>query len=437
MQKYWIAKMMFGGGRIEVGIGSAHEISLKEARDANGALRVSARNGIDPRNRKVIADPQGVPTFAEAVDLYLREKLKEFRNEKHVQQWQNVTSAVAGQTSREIAPNNDTADLIASMIGGVGGSMTAARLGTKVGKAPTMDDLRSRQSEAYGAVDSSQARLSAAERQGLLDQMRGRTNAMDMDEFMHPRANRTMERMNSLEPAPRIADVEKKRRLVGRDVAGSLDPSEAAIGQGMKDEIDTYLKNLAGSGNLGDDASATLSHLQQGRELTSRIKKAEAITGAVTKAGRRAASSDTGGNAVNTTRQNIRAMLDDPKKSRGYNPAERAQMESIVRGTPSINMGRMLGRLSPSAGDLPMMGNMAAMAGGAMGGPSGFMLGAVPGVVGMVAKRTAEGATKRQIRRLLDTVQNGGPLPVKGIKGTDKRAIVAAMLANSMQSQPQ
>lgn len=65
------------------------------------------------------------------------------------------------------------------------------------------------------------------------------------------------------------------------------------------------------------------------------------------------------------------------------------------------------------------------------------MMGAIPGAVGMVAKKLAEGATKRQIRKLLDTVQNGGPLPVKGIKGTDKRSIIAAMLANSGQSQPQ
>ncbi|RGP39242.1 tyrosine-type recombinase/integrase [Pseudotabrizicola alkalilacus] len=90
VQKYWIAKMMFNGSRVEVGIGSAHEISLREAREANEALRVNARNGIDPRTRKVIADPKGVPTFAEAVDLYLKEKLKEFSNPKHVQQWQNT-----------------------------------------------------------------------------------------------------------------------------------------------------------------------------------------------------------------------------------------------------------------------------------------------------------------------------------------------------------
>lgn len=90
VQKYWLAKMMFKGTRIEVGIGSAHEISLKQAREANEAMRVNARNGIDPRNRKVVADDKGIPTFEEAMKLYLKEKLKEFSNPKHVQQWQNT-----------------------------------------------------------------------------------------------------------------------------------------------------------------------------------------------------------------------------------------------------------------------------------------------------------------------------------------------------------
>lgn len=95
VQKYWVAKMMFGRERIEIGIGSAHEISLVEARDRNERLRVRARDGIDPRNRKVIAAPTGIPTFAEAVDLYLAEKLQEFKNPKHIQQWQNTLSTYA------------------------------------------------------------------------------------------------------------------------------------------------------------------------------------------------------------------------------------------------------------------------------------------------------------------------------------------------------
>jgi len=73
----------------------------------------------------------------------------------------NLASAfgagVAGQTSQEIAPGNTTADLIASMIGGL--SPVAAGRAIRPGpQAPSMNDLRTRQGAAYDAVDTSQAR---------------------------------------------------------------------------------------------------------------------------------------------------------------------------------------------------------------------------------------------------------------------------------------
>ena len=342
-------------------------------------------------------------------------------------------AGLAGQTSQEIAPGNSTADMIASMIGGIG-PVVAGRAMRPGPQAPTLDNLKQQQAAAYSDVDASQARLDPTQRQGLIDQMRGRTDAMDMDEFLHPRANRTMSRMDSLEPSPRIADVEQKRRLVGRDVAGSLDPSEAMIGQGMKGEIDAYLKGIADNGGLGADASATLGRLQDGREMTQRIKKAEAVTGAVTKAERRAASSGTGGNEVNTTRQNIRAILDNPKKSRGFSQAERQQMEDIVRGTPGVNALRLAGRMSPNAGALPLMSGIGATSVGAsMGGPLGAAFGIGPMAIGAMAKGLAEKLTKDQIDTLMQTIRNGAPVPKKGFNQTDVRAAIAAMLSQGVE----
>jgi hypothetical protein len=330
-------------------------------------------------------------------------------------------AGLAGQTSQEIAPGNATADMIASTLGGLSPVVAALAMRPRP-QAPTLDSLKQRQAAAYGDVDASQARLDPAQRQGLIDQMRGRTDAMDMDEFLHPRANRTMSRMDSLESSPRIADIEQKRRLVGRDVAGSLDPAEAMIGQGMKGEIDTYLKDLAARGNLGPDASATLGRLQDGREMTQRIKKTEGVVAALTKAERRAASTGTGGNEVNATRQNIRAMLDNPKTSRGFSAAEREQMESIVRGTPTQNALRLAGRFSPTSGALSAMGGLAS---GASFGP----LGVLPSAIGYGAKAGAEALTKRQIETLMQTIRNGGPLAAKALSNTETRGVVAALLA--------
>lgn len=346
----------------------------------------------------------------------------------------SIGAGIAGQTAREVAPDSIAADVISSLIGGIA-PVAGARLARSGPQAPSIGALRQQQDAAYEAVDNSQARLDPAQRQGLIDQMDNRTAGMDMDPFLHPRAKRTMERMDSLEPSPLISDVEKKRRLVGRDVAGSLDPSEAALGQAMKGEIDTYLKSIADQGGLGADAAETLARLEEARMLTQRIKKSDTVVDALTKAERRAASSGTGGNEVNAVRQNIRAILDNPKKRRGYSAAEIAQMESIVRGSIPVNALRLAGRLSPTSGALPMMANMAAMAGGATGGAAGIALTAIPGSMGMIAKALAEGMTKGQIDKLMATIRNGGPLPGKGINQNDYRAAIAALLSQGSSLQ--
>lgn len=87
--KYWVAKVTFKGQRVEMGLGSFPEVSLADARQENETLRVMARNGKDPRRRKVTDNGNGTPTFAEAVDTYLAEKTAEFQNAKHIQQWHN------------------------------------------------------------------------------------------------------------------------------------------------------------------------------------------------------------------------------------------------------------------------------------------------------------------------------------------------------------
>lgn len=87
--RYWIAKVPYNGVRRDVGLGNWPEMSIAEAREANEAKRVLARQGTDPVRRKDVTGI-GTPTFAEAVDAYLVHKLSEFRNPKHRQQWQNT-----------------------------------------------------------------------------------------------------------------------------------------------------------------------------------------------------------------------------------------------------------------------------------------------------------------------------------------------------------
>lgn len=345
-----------------------------------------------------------------------------------------VGAGVAGQTAQEVMPGNATADLIASLLGG-GAPIAAVHASRSGPRAPTMRELKAQQSSAYDAVDQSQARLPAQSRDDLIAAIDARTRSMDMDDFLHPRASRTVNRMDSLEASPRIADVEQKRRLVGRDVAGSLDPSESMIGQGMKDEIDTYLRNLSEQGKLGPDATETLDELQRARGLTQRIKKSETVTGLVDKAERRAATSGTGGNEVNAIRQNLRTILDDPKKRRQFSKSELEEIENIVRGTPTVNAARLLGRLSPTSGALPLMAGIGSTAvGTSVGGPIGTGVGMSAMLAGAAGKGVAESLTKSQVDRLVQNLRNGGPVARKGVNRDDLQSLIAALLSQSATS---
>lgn len=117
-RKSWVLRFTFHGKRIDLGLGSAKLLSLSEARDEARRLRKMALLGKDPRLDPRFVQPVEAPaasapgaqpaepvapaepveageeatgmTFAQAVDAYLEVKLSEFKNAKHVQQWQHT-----------------------------------------------------------------------------------------------------------------------------------------------------------------------------------------------------------------------------------------------------------------------------------------------------------------------------------------------------------
>lgn len=338
-----------------------------------------------------------------------------------------VGAGVAGQTSQEIAPGNQVADTITSMLGGLS-PIGAARIARPGPQAPSLEQLRAKQGAAYDAVDASPAQLTPQATQRLQTSVMDRSARDGMDPFLAPKATRTADKINEM-ITPRISEVEKSRRLVGRDVASSIDKSESAIGMGMKDEITNYLDGLTAQDVTGGDPSAAVSALREGRDMTRRIKKSEDIDQRLYKAENRAATSGTGGNEVNAIRQNIRQILDDPRKKRNYSKDEVSAMEDIVRGSPTQNALRLLGRFSPTSGALPAMAGVGA---GTALGP----LGALPSAAGLLAKGGAEALTKKSVDDLGNLIRNGKPLPKKTANQAEIRAAIAALIAQQSSVEP-
>lgn len=343
-------------------------------------------------------------------------------------------SGVGTQIARDVAPDSPMAEMIGGLLGGLSPVAASRRLRPSP-QAPSLDDLRTQQNAAYKKVEQSGAQLSPQSSSALGQALQNRIASEGVPEFLPPSVRSLTGKVDALPQGAKVTDIEDLRRRIGSDVAGSMDGQTSRIGVGLKQEVDTFMNGLQPADLATGSPRAVLSDLTQGRELTQRIKKAEALggdTGAVTRALRRAATSGTGGNEVNAIRQNIRTMLDNPKKRRGYSPDEITQMERIVEGTGVTNALRRAGRFAPTSGGAQQFGALAATMGTGFTGNPLFL---APAAIGEFSKYGAEAATKSQIRNLDDLVRNGGK-PLAKKRATDYEqntlaALLAARLANS------
>ncbi|MEL6378036.1 MAG: hypothetical protein AAFQ04_12750, partial [Pseudomonadota bacterium] len=330
-------------------------------------------------------------------------------------------SAVAGQTAREIAPNNDALDAIASILAG-GGTAAASSRALRDKPSPTFGSTGEMFDEAAKIrerVAESGAALTPQAQKEMFDRLYGRLRTERASPRRHPRAFDALEEAQNW-PNAGLMDVEETRAIIGRDVASNAD--EAKVGVALKDEIDTYLKELGENSTegvvQGADPEGAISDLTRQRQLTHQAHKAAAIEGSQYRAERRAATSGTGGNEVNARRQNIGRILDTevaPTRSgkrSGYTPDEIEQMERIVFGTPGQNALRWAGKFAPSSGMLPAAttggGLVAGLAASMATGNPWPMIASVPAGVSEVAKALVERSTRKDIDKLVETIRRGG-----------------------------
>lgn len=357
----------------------------------------------------------------------------------------DVGSAIAGQSAREVAPNSDVADFIASLIGGGGLSYAASRFTPPLAATQTVEELKSKAGDLWTKVKAAPETLTDNATAGLSASVRGALPTSQLADEAYPKAFGMADKVDTL-ANPRIYDVEEARRIIGDRVAAS--PDEARVGVDMKKAITDYLAGLKPGDLRGGNADDAIEALGSARSMTHQSKKADAVINAEMKADTRAATTGTGGNSVNTTRQNIRALFDrerDPTlraRRQGYTPDEMAAMEKVVKGDATSNIARLLGRMAPTSGALPMMatgwGGAAGIAGGMSTGNPLMALPAAAGGIGFAAKAVAENSTRNQIAELLATILNQGRKPGKSAARTaTERATWEQLFSSAAGGQPQ
>lgn len=274
---------------------------------------------------------------------------------------------------------------------GAGGAIHAKKAANKT--VATIEKLRADKNAAYAAVDQSGHRYSPKEFDSLISTMNRRLQKEHASPLRHPKAASMMDDIAKLSgQSPSLTELDQLRQVVSRDIAGAVDPAERRLGTIMIKEIDNFIATRPGN-----------DLINTARGLNTRLANAEKLGMAMTKAERQAASTGSGGNTENATRQKVRQILDNPKQARGFNKTELFAMEQFVKGGSIQNFMRLVGKLSPSGNGL-----MAALG---IGGTVLNPVMALAPAAGMAAKKTAEKMSQSSLNQLSAIIRNGGAVP--------------------------
>lgn len=197
-----------------------------------------------------------------------------------------------------------------------------------------------------------------------------------------------------------MSDIDGPRRVLNRLAANPelRDGARRAIG-----EIDDALANLTprDAAVNGHFIPRVVHEAVEARGNYAAFKHADQVERATDKAGLTAAATGSGANIDNATRQQMKQILTNPKKLRGFTDAEQQQMRRIVQGTPAGNVSRLLGKLAPTG---VVSGSLSSMLGHTLGHTL-----AIP-VLGSIAKAAGDAATRRAAARLSEQVRLRSPL---------------------------
>lgn len=300
---------------------------------------------------------------------------------------------------------------IGALTGGALGAAGGVQAAKEARRAiPETEQLKQMKTAAYQAVKDSGISYTPQQVRNLANAVRSAVSKAKISPVRHPKAASLADDIEDLlGPNPSLTELDQVRQAVRRDVGN--DPAEGHFGDLIIDEIDDFISRV---GTLGDPI------MKQARSLNSQWRKAELIDDAVIRATRRAASTGSGGNVDNAIRQNIRSILDNPKKIRGFTKQEKEALERVVKTGKVHDLARLIGKLSPQGSGL-----MAALGiGGTMANP---YMAALP-AAGYIAKRAADAATPRNVGRALDIVRSGGSLPQRQALTGGQRALMGGSL---------
>ena len=283
----------------------------------------------------------------------------------------------------------------------MGGVNRVAGVFNKKPVIPTADEIRAAKQAAYREAENAGVVYTPDMFKRVRSDVEPQLAQMGFDPALQPNIAPVLAR---IEQAAQTNTTLPGAEVVRRVAANAYEPGNRASNSMMQKIIaaldDATANPRAGEVLMGD-AQRGGNALINARKNASIEFKLDEVAKQLEKAKTQAGSTWSGGNIENATRQKLRAILDNPSRSRGFTPDEKAALEQAVMGSGAgHNTARLIGKMSPQGSAL-----MAALGLGATAANPAMI--AAP-LAGMAAKKTSEKMTEANVQKLLDIIAAGG-----------------------------
>ena len=136
VRRSWLYRFAAKGRERQMGLGSADEVSLAEAREKAAQCRKLRQAGIDPIEHRKAAQAQAAleaarsMTFDECRDAYIKAHAAGWRNAKHRQQWENTLKTYCSPIFGKVSVQAIDVALVMKVLGPIWSTKpeTASRL---------------------------------------------------------------------------------------------------------------------------------------------------------------------------------------------------------------------------------------------------------------------------------------------------------------------
>lgn len=323
---------------------------------------------------------------------------------------QVLAPAIASETAGQLTAGT-AAEPYARIAGGVAGGVAGARAtAPRAAEAaiPAAEQIRDAARAGYQHPEVAAVQIRPASVEAAADRIAADLNRRGQLNNVAPNTHRALDELrntgNTPGLPPGVATVQEIRSVrqnlgeLAKEVSPIGRPTSEAVAAGVAARrLDAYLDGLRQPDLVAGNAQRASQILREANRDWAAASKAEDIGTRLTRAERQAAKSGSGSNIDNALRQKISAVLDVPSRTVGLRPNEIAQAERVVRGTPTGNVLRKVGKLGFGDGlSLLLHAGVTLPSGGAN----------IPiGIAGTLARKAGERITQREANRLEEMIR--------------------------------